>query len=52
MNPPAVVFSSTDVFGWTLADIPLDIGSNVIELIGLDSGGQIVDSDTITVTSD
>ena len=49
-NPPEVQFSGTDFFGWTLARIPLLEGENTLELSGLDFFGDVVDSDTVTVT--
>ena len=44
------VFSSSDFFGWSIADVPLGPGANEIAVAGLDLTGDVVDGDTITVT--
>ncbi|MBI4601728.1 MAG: lamin tail domain-containing protein [Planctomycetes bacterium] len=48
---PPVAFSTTDMTGWTIAGIPLVPGANSIEVLGIGSKGDVVDSDTIQVTS-
>jgi hypothetical protein len=48
---PEPRFSTSSAFGWAIDDIPLIPGTNVIEVLGLDSRGNIVDRDTIDVSS-
>lgn len=50
-NQPDVVFSDNDFFGWSLTDIPLVPGSSQLELVGMDFQGNVVDSDSIEVTT-
>lgn len=46
---PEVVFSTSDMKGWTIAGLPLEPGANELQVFGLGSDGNVVDSDTITV---
>ncbi len=48
---PASQFSTADMTGWTVSAIPLMPGVNTIGVIGLGSDGNIVDSDSIQITS-
>ncbi len=48
---PAFDFSLATMTGWTLSDIPLAPGVNTIEVLGLSSKGEVVDSDSIQITS-
>lgn len=47
---PDVSFSNTDFFGWTLADIPLSSGDQTLQLVGMDRGGEIVDTASIPIS--
>ena len=44
-------FSNSDLRDWSIDDIPLVAGANEIEILGFSDSGEVVDSDTITVTS-
>lgn len=44
-------FSTSNYTGWTLEGLPLAPGLNTIDVVGLSSRGDIVDSDTIKITS-
>lgn len=43
--------SYASMTAWTLPDLPLSPGANAIDIYGLDLRGNVVDSDSITVTS-
>jgi len=52
INPtPEATFSVANMTGWTLNDIPLAPGVNSIEVLGLGSQGNVIDSDSIQITS-
>jgi len=44
-------FSTSDIRDWFLDDIPVVAGTNDIDIIGFNDIGEIVDSDSIRVTS-
>ena len=44
-------FSNRDLRDWSIDDIPLVAGANEIEILGFNDRGEVVDTDTITVTS-
>ncbi len=46
-----VAFSTASFTSWTIRDLPLGGGENVIDVVGFSSGGRLVDTDSITVTS-
>ena len=46
---PDTEFSTTDMLGWTLTDIPVEAGVQSIELLGLDRDGSVVDTVSIGV---
>ncbi len=48
---PPFELSTVNLTGWTVGDIPLAPGVNTIQVLGLGSKGDIVDSDTIQITS-
>jgi hypothetical protein len=48
---PDVQLSSSNMTGWSIAAIPLAPGVNTIEILGLGSKGNVVDQDSIQVTS-
>lgn len=48
---PAFELSDTDMFGWSVSDIPLAGGDNTLTILGLGSRGNIVDQDSIVVSS-
>lgn len=48
---PEAVFSTSNMTGWSIDNIPLVPGLNTVEVLGLSSKGDIIDSDSINVTS-
>ena len=44
-------FSNGDMRDWSIDDIPLVAGANELEILGFNASGEIVDTDSITVTS-
>jgi hypothetical protein len=43
-------FSSSDIFGWSVAGVPLRKGENDIQVFGFDRTGRLVDSAAIRIT--
>lgn len=52
LDSPDVEFSNADFFGWRLEGIPLDSGANELQLLGQGYHGDVIDSATMTVTSE
>ncbi|MBI4586548.1 MAG: lamin tail domain-containing protein [Planctomycetes bacterium] len=50
-NELTVAFSNVNMTGWSIKGIPLVPGVNAIEVFGFGSRGELVDSDSIQVTS-
>ncbi len=50
-NDLTIAFSNANMTGWSIKGIPLVPGANTIEVYGLGSKGELVDSDSIQVTS-
>jgi hypothetical protein len=44
-------FSTSDIRDFTIEDIPLIAGQNEIEILGINDIGEIIDMDSITITS-
>ena len=44
-------FSTRDLRDWSIDDIPLVAGANELEILGFNASGDIVDTDSVTVTS-
>lgn len=47
---PAFSLSSSNIRGWR-TQIPLEAGDNEVEILGFDTGGSLVDSDSIRISS-
>ncbi len=48
---PETQFSRSSLLGWSLDNVPLVPGENELQVIGFNSAGDVVDTDTIDVTS-
>ncbi len=51
-HPEAIVeFSNTSMTGWTISDIIVPPGDNTLEVLGFSGVGDLIDSDSINVSS-